>query len=116
MRELLAKLGANPGVIGCLVATTDGIVVESHLADMDQDAAAAFVSSLLVHAAGLLTRFGHSRMEQFELRASRGKIIVTDLGNAYLVVVTDRALDLDQGRVEIKSAAKALSRMGQIHV
>jgi len=116
MRDVLIRLGTYPGVLGCLVATSDGIVVESHLEDMDQDAAAALVSSLLVHTADLLDSDGGARMDQLELRASRGKIIVSDLGSAYLVVVTDRGLDLDQGRIEIKSAAKALRRMGQIHV
>lgn len=116
MHEVLEQLGSNPGIVGSLVATTDGMVVKSHLRGMDQDAAAAFVSSLLTHTVGLLTECGRPRMEQLELRATRGKIIVTDLGNAYLVVVTDRTLDLKQGLLEIKSAAEALRRMGQICV
>ena len=116
MREILIRLGTYPGVLGCLVATSDGIVVDSHLEGMDEDAAAALVSSLLVHTADLLDRDGGSRMDQLELRASRGKIIVSDLGSAYLVVVTDRGLDLDQGRIEIRSAANALRKVGRIHV
>ena len=44
MREVLEKLGAYPGIVGSLVATTDGMVVASHLNGMDEDAAAALVS------------------------------------------------------------------------
>ena len=114
MREVLERLGANPGIVGSLVATTDGMVVASHLRDMDQETAAAFVSSLLIDALVLLEECGRPRMQQLELRASRGKIIVTNLGNAYLVAVTNRTLDLKQGLIEIKSASETLRRMGQI--
>jgi len=116
MREVLQELGAYPGVVGSLVATTDGMVVASHLNGMDEEAAAALVSSLLTHTVGLLTECGRPRMEHLEFLASRGKIIVMDLNNAYLVVVTERHLDLNQGMLEIKSAAKALRRLGQLCV
>ena len=117
MLEVLEQLSSQPGILGSLVATTDGIVVQSKLrGGMDEEAAAALVSSLLTHTVGLLTECGRPRMEQLELRASRGKIIVTDLGNAYLVVVTDRNHDLSQGQLEIRSAAKTLSKMGKISV
>ena len=114
MREVLDQLGAYPGIVGSLVATTDGMVVASHLNGMDEEVAAALVSSLLTHTVGLLTECGRPRMEHLELFASRGKIIVTDLGNAYLIVVTERRLDLNQGMLEIKSAATALRRIGRL--
>ncbi|MAG56314.1 MAG: hypothetical protein CMJ83_08495 [Planctomycetes bacterium] len=117
MLEVLERLGDNPGIVGSLVATTDGIVVQSRLrSGMDEDAAAALVSSLLTSTVGLLGECGKARMGQLVLRASRGKIIVTDLGNAYLVVVTDRNLDLNQGLLEIKSAAKTLTKLGRLVV
>lgn len=117
MLEALDSLRAHPGILGCLVATTDGIVVQSRLGDdLDEDAAAAFVSSLLASTVHLLGECGRPRMEQLVLRASRGTIIVTDLGHSYLVVVTNRSLDLKQGLLEIKSAAKSLRRLGCISV
>jgi predicted regulator of Ras-like GTPase activity (Roadblock/LC7/MglB family) len=50
-------------------------------------------------------------MEQIVLRASRGKIIIIDLGHTYLMVVTDRNLDLNQGLVEVRSAAQSLRKL-----
>ena len=117
MIEALERLCAQHGILGALVATKDGIVVRSHLdPGMDDEASAALVSSLLTSTTSLLGKAGRESMEQIVLRASRGKIIVTDLGNAYLVVVTDRNLDLSVGLLEIRSAAKVLGRLGKIAV
>lgn len=117
MIDVLKRLCTNPGFLGAMVATKDGIVVKSHLqAGMDDDASAALVSALLTSTTSLLGNVGLAGMEQIVLRASRGKIVVADLGIAYLVVVADRNLDLDSGMLEIKSASKALSRIGRIAV
>jgi len=115
MMDVLLELGERPGVLGCLVATTDGMVVASRLGNgLDEEAAAALVSSLLAGTLRLLKACGEPRMENLVLRASRGKILVTDLVNAYLVVVTDRQLDLDQGLLDVESAARQLRRLGKI--
>ncbi len=117
MDEALRDLIRVPGVLGALVATTDGIVVTSRLdTGLDEDAAAALVSSLLACTTALLGNCGQPRASRLVLRASRGKIIVTDLGHSYLVVVIDRDLDLSQGLVEIESAARELRRLGLLTV
>ena len=117
MIEVLDRINEYPGIIGSLVATTDGIVVASRLQNgIDEDAAAALVSSLLTSTVALLRDCGEPRLEQLVLRATRGKILVFDLDNAYLVVVTDQHLDLEQGLLEIRSAAEQLTRLGHISV
>lgn len=117
MFDVLERLNTYPGIIGSLVATPDGIVVASRLkSGLDEDAAAALVSSLITSTVSLLRECGEPRLDQLVLRATRGKIIVFDLENSYLVVVTDQHLDLEQGLLEIKSAAESLKRMGRISV
>ena len=115
MIEVLDSLSSHPGILGCLVATTDGMVVASRLQDdLDDDTAAALVSSLLMSTSRLLDGCGGPQMDQLILRATRGKIVVTHLGNSYLVVVTDGYLDLNEGLIEIQSAAQQLRRLGRI--
>lgn len=117
MNEVLDGLCERPGILGALVATTDGMVVTSRMGDgLDEDAAAALVSSLLQGTGRLLRDCGGPRMERMVLRASRGKIVISDLQNAYLVVVTDGHIDLDQGLLDIESAARQLRRLGRIEV
>lgn len=117
MRDVLVTLNECPGVIGSLVTTTDGILVASELVSgPDEETAAALVSSLVSGTSSLLKEFGKARLQQLVLRASRGKIIISDLEHAYLVTVTDANIDLDQGLLEIKSAVQALRRVGRISV
>ncbi len=117
MIEVLDELNSLPGISGSLVATPDGIVVASRLrGSLDPDTAAALVSSLLAGAQSVVRQCGDGGMSRLVMVATRGKVIVTDLGNAYLVVVTDRHIDLDQGLLDIESAAKTLRKLGQITV
>jgi predicted regulator of Ras-like GTPase activity (Roadblock/LC7/MglB family) len=55
-------------------------------------------------------------MNRFVLVSTRGKVIMVDLGNAYLVVVTDRHIDLKGSLIEIESAAKSLRKLGRLPV
>ena len=117
MKEILADLREIPGILGCMMTTTDGMVVASNLGEgLDENAAAALVSSLLAGITELITYCGGDHMRSLILRASRGKILVNDLGNSYLVVVTDGHLDLEQGLIDIQSAAQHLQKLGQMVV
>lgn len=112
MDEILESLNQVPGVLGSLLGTSDGMVVAARLkGELNHEAAAALVSSLLVGTTALLDECGRPHMEQIVLRASRGKIIIIDLGHTYLMVVTDRNLDLNQGLVEVRSAAQSLRKL-----
>jgi len=113
MHEVLDELNSRPGVLGSLVATEDGIVVASRLGTtLDEDATAAMVSSVL--AAGRAATASTGEMNRLVLVATRGKLIVTALGNAWLVVLTDRHIDFDQGLLDIEGAANSLRRLGRL--
>ncbi len=117
MIEVLDELNTRAGITGSLIATPDGIVVASRLRGiLDPDTAAALISSLLAGAQAVVQQCGDRPMSRLVMVATRGKVIVTDLGNAYLVVVTDRHINLDQGLLEIESAAQSLRKLGRISV
>jgi predicted regulator of Ras-like GTPase activity (Roadblock/LC7/MglB family) len=117
MFEVLDELNTRPGIRGSLVATPDGMVVASRLnGAFDPDTAAALTSTLLVGAHEVGRQCGDQPMSRFVLVSTRGKVIMIDLGNAYLVVVTDRHIDLSQGLIEIESSAQTLRKMGRIAV
>jgi predicted regulator of Ras-like GTPase activity (Roadblock/LC7/MglB family) len=117
MREVLEDLNTRPGIRGSLVATPDGMVVASKLeGTLDPEIAAALTSTLLAGAHEVAEKCGGAEMTRFVLVSTRGKVIMLDLGNAYLVVVTDRHIDLKEGLIEIESAAKTLRKLGRLPV
>lgn len=117
MREILDELNSRPGIRGSLVATPDGMVVASRLnGAFDPETAAALTSTLLAGAHEVGRQCGDQTMSRFILVSTRGKVIITDLGNAYLVVVTDRHIDLSTGLIDIESTAQALRKVGRLLV
>jgi uncharacterized protein len=117
MHEVLDELNSRPGIRGALVATPDGMVVASRLnGAFDPETAAALTSTLVAGAHEVGHQCGDQAMSRFILVSTRGKVIMVDLGNAYLVVVTERHIDLNQGLIEIESAAQTLRRMGRLPV
>ena len=90
-----------------MVMTHDGIMAAAALGpDLEVDVVAALASALLTSTKKALSRIAEGEnLTQFVLTASDGKMVFVDLGNAYLVVVAKRDMELDTTLVEIRSAA-----------
>ncbi len=115
MISVLEELNRRPGVAGSLLATSDGIVVASRLgSDLDEDAAAALVSAVVSTARRAFRRVADHGISRFVLSATRLKLIVQDVGDAYLVVATDRHLDLERGLLDVEAAAMSLKKLGRL--
>jgi len=110
MKDLLEHLNQVPGVDGSIVITRDGIMVTAALGpNLSEDAVAALSSSLLLTLKrGLEPVGGSETPEEMILTAEGGKLIFEDLGNAYLVVVTQPNLKLNTDLVDIRSVARKL--------
>jgi predicted regulator of Ras-like GTPase activity (Roadblock/LC7/MglB family) len=63
-----------------------------------------------------LRRNGLPLFDRFTLVASHGKMVFTDTGPAYLVVVMDRNVDVAPVQIEIESAAMRIKQLGEIRV
>lgn len=117
MREVLRKLNETPGIKGSLVLTTDGIVVIADLSsELDEDTTAALVGNVVTQTMQLLGSGEYSAMDRMIMTASRGKIVIENLENCLLVVVTNQFTNLDVTMLEIASAAKLIRKLGTISV
>ncbi len=110
MKKQLEKLNGIPGVQGSMVITRDGIMVAAQLGDdMNEDAIAALSSSLVLTLKRTFDPVGkETEPEEMILTATEGKLVFLDLGNAFLVVVTQPQLRLSSGLVEIRGVARKL--------
>ncbi|MEM7263349.1 MAG: roadblock/LC7 domain-containing protein [Planctomycetota bacterium] len=110
MKDLLESLNQVPGVDGSMVITPDGIMVTAALGpSLSEDVVAALSSSLMLTLKRGLEAVGGSEVpEEMILSAVGGKLIFADLGNAFLVVVTQPNLKLNTDLVEIRSVARRL--------
>lgn len=117
MRRILKQLNEAVGVKGSLVLTKDGIVIASHMSlQLEEDVVAAIAANLVRSARKSLERHGLGDFTRFTLSANHGKMVFTDTGPTFLVVVMDRNVELAPVDIEIESAAMRIRNMGQIRV
>lgn len=117
MRETLRELNTLPGIKGSLVVSPDGIVIASELsAELDDETTAALVGNVVTQTQRLLRVGRYSDMESMVLTASRGKIVIRNLNNCHLVVVTNQFINLDVTLLEITSAAAKIRELGRLPV
>lgn len=97
MRQILKQLNEEADINGSMVITPDGIMVAAALGrDLEEDAVAAFASSLLVSMKRGLAQVGTpGDVSSCTLKGANGKISFFDMQNSYLVAVTDADSQLD---------------------
>jgi predicted regulator of Ras-like GTPase activity (Roadblock/LC7/MglB family) len=117
MRRILKQLNDVVGVKGSLAVTKDGMVIASHLpGNLEEDLVAAMAARAIHSTERAMQRNGFARFDRFTLVASHGKMVFTDTGPAYLVVVMDRNVDVRPVQIEIESAAMRIKQLGEIRV
>jgi predicted regulator of Ras-like GTPase activity (Roadblock/LC7/MglB family) len=106
MRAILKELNDAVGCVGSMVITPDGIMVAAALnGAMEEDAVAAFASSLLISLKNNLAKLrARSSLTVCTLKASDGCLLFVDMNNAYLVVVTRPDMQLDPRVEAIRTA------------
>lgn len=117
MRRILKQLNDAVGVKGSLVLTKDGIVIASHISrQLEEDVVAAMAANLIRCARRTLEPHGLQEFSRLTLVASHGKMVFTDTGPTFLVVVMDRNVALGPVDIEIESAAMRIRNLGRIRV
>ena len=118
MRQILEYLIQAPEIRGCVVLTTDGVVVEKVLPDgVNGDAFAALTSYMAIEAVRATRRGGMSDFHRIVLVATRGTVVLVRLEDtAFLVVAVQRAIDMDQTMLDIEGAAQRIVRKMKIRV
>lgn len=105
MREILIELNEHAGVKGSLVVTEDGMVVASALGKGLEQETLAAVSSMMIQTA---KKCLDANLDRIIMTSSHGKLVLEDLGNAYIVVVTNSYINLDVTLIEIQSAGRKI--------
>ena len=117
MRRILKQLNDVVRVKGSAIVTKDGMVIASHLSrQLEEDVVAAMAASVILRTRRALEAHGLRHFARFTLVASHGKMVFTDTGPAFLVVVMDRNVELGPVDIEIESAAMRIRNVGEIRV
>ena len=106
MQDILKRLNRGVGVRGSMVVTAEGIIVATEMGeDLESERVAAIASNVIQRTQEALTSVELRNFSQYILTAVHGKMVFQDIGNAFLVVLTDKGINLDHTLIEIKGAA-----------
>jgi predicted regulator of Ras-like GTPase activity (Roadblock/LC7/MglB family) len=114
IQELLEDLNLREGVFGSAVATADGILVASALRDRFHDDVVTGLASFLVWTTRRALGQDDVRIERFVMHATHGKLVIVDIGDAFLVVISDQFAPMDPLLVDIDESSRLLRRLVRV--
>jgi predicted regulator of Ras-like GTPase activity (Roadblock/LC7/MglB family) len=115
MRDTLTNLNQVVGVNGSMLVTRDGMVVTSVLAEsLHEEAVAALATSVIRTTRKALAKIGEDMFSMFMLNAAFGRLVLIDASIGYLVVVTERTINVDGAILEMQSAVRQIQKKARI--
>ncbi len=108
-------LNKEIGVKGSMILTRDGVVVASEIhPPLNGDQVAAIASSTIQRVNVSLRDIGAREFLKFLFNSTYGKMIFTETGDAYLVVVLDKHINIDFTMLAVASAARKIKNLGSM--
>jgi predicted regulator of Ras-like GTPase activity (Roadblock/LC7/MglB family) len=117
MRDIVVGLNEVVGVRGSMIMTDDGMVVAAALTGtLEEDTVAAIATAVIRSTHRSFASAGFQGFSRYDMQASHGRMILVDAGSAYLVVVTERNIDIGPAELEIRSAARRIRQQAKIQI
>jgi len=115
MKQVLTDLNKEIGVKGSMILTRDGVVVASEIPPpLNGDQVAAIASSTIQRVNVSLRDIGARDFSRFLFNSTYGKMVFTETGDAYLVVVLDKHINIDFTMLAVMSAARKIKNLGSM--
>lgn len=115
LRLILENFNDNPGVAGSIVCTRDGILIESRLSErFNDEMIAALVSSVGLTLNNVCLNLNYECFSRYQIFASRGDVIIIDIGKSFFVALLDREADPARVNVAIYQAANELKKQANL--
>jgi uncharacterized protein len=115
MRDVLLNLNKEVGVKGSLILTKDGVIVASEIPPpLNGELVAAIASNAIQRIIQSLRGLSAQSFSRYLFNASYGKMIFIETGDAYLVVVLDKQINIDFTMLAVASAARKIKNLGSM--
>ena len=115
MKDVLLNLNKEVGVKGSMVVTRDGVVVAAEVhPPLNGEIVAAIASNSIQRVNASLHELGATNFSRYLFNSTYGKMIFTETGDAYLVVVLDKHINIDFTMLAVASAARKIKNLGSM--
>ncbi|MBA2482094.1 MAG: roadblock/LC7 domain-containing protein [Planctomycetes bacterium] len=111
MNEILAQLNRVRGVGGCLLVSSDGLVMAAALRqNTDENQFAASLGNILESAGKIVSTFQLGKMASFNAASDQGGVLMVATGPAFLAIVIDPSANLALLQLEAKPFVDRISQ------
>ncbi len=115
LKLILEKFNGNPGVAGSIICTRDGILIESLLSErFNDETIAALVSSVGLTLNNVCRNLDYECFSRYQIFASRGNVIIMDIGKSFFVALLAREADPAQINAAIYQTANELKKQANL--
>ncbi|MBI2933800.1 MAG: roadblock/LC7 domain-containing protein [Planctomycetes bacterium] len=112
MKDVLQTLNLEVGVKGSLVVTRDGLVVHQEVGPpLNAEVVGPVASDAIKSINAAIKQAGSKEFTKFVFTSTFGKMVFHETGEAYLVVVLDKAINLEMTMLAITSAANKIKKI-----
>jgi predicted regulator of Ras-like GTPase activity (Roadblock/LC7/MglB family) len=117
IKDILEDLKFSVAGKGCLLMMHDGTVVATALEEgLEPELVSGLTSFLTSTLDRGLNEGGMGGFTSFNIHSTHGKVLVVDLGDSYLVVLTNQFGALNSSMPEIQEATLQLRRASRISI
>jgi len=112
MERILIDLNKTPGIQGCFLVDSDGIIILSDFAtDVNDEMMGALASSIINTTSKVVEKLNHGELQSFTFETDKSKLFFNNTKAGFLVAVTSPDANIGLIRMEMKSASEKINNI-----
>ena len=115
IKPILGKFNESNGVVGSLICTHGGIIIESAISErFDREMISALVSSVGLSLSNATRELGYEHFSRFHVSASKGTVVLANLGESFFVGLLEKKVETEKINVAVYQATNELKKLSVI--
>ena len=112
MKDVLVDLNKEVGIKGSMIVSRDGVVVAAEIPPpLNSDQVAAIASDSIRRINASLRDLDSNEFTKYLFTSTYGRMIFIETGDAYLVVVLDKDINVDFTMISVASASRKIRNL-----
>ena len=115
LKTSLRMLCNNQDILGGIIITRDGMLIESYAVDPKvAEMLGALMSNVALVIKTSIQDLGYQEFSRYVIQSNKGRIYLVDLGKSVLIALTDLNIEIGKVNMALFQAANEIKKSGRI--
>jgi len=115
LKTSLRMLCNSQEILGALIITKDGMLIESYAVENPTaEMLGALMSNVALVIKNSLHDLGHKEFNRYVIQSNKGRIYLVDLGKSVLIALTDLNVEAGKVNMALFQAANEIKKSGRL--